>query len=264
MRIPFVQIACALAGAMLLTAGPGRAQLSGSQCDGLNFDSFEFPPAVIDTFFAEYPAIAAQAGIEGTVTVKVKVAADGSFCSATVVSGIHPLLDRPARLAARECVFAPAMSGGTPVPGTVLIDYVFNATREHLRKEAEWAERLRWPAPLVSDVAQCISVERAGIWETGIYVYDGIVVEGDMSLAVLRDILHQVEEHAVGGEQPVSVYNYSAFFPRFRPNPDKCGDIAVNTCLESTESGKCAKTGVHRFRIGEQGAVYLSHEVWTE
>jgi TonB family protein len=253
-----------LAWAVLFAAGRSSGGALESPCEGQSFERFDIPPAVMDTAYAEYPEIAATARIEGTVSVAVSIAADGSFFGASIVRAVHPLLDRRALNAARSCTYAPATSGGVAVPGMVLIEYEFNAAREVMRKRAEWEGRRRWPAPLVSEVAECRSTGRTGLWETGVYVYEGIVVEGNMSVEALRVILDQCQDRAAVGERPVSVYNYTAFYPEFRPNPETCGDIVVNTRHKWSDSGECVTTGVHRFRISEDRIECMSSEVWSE
>lgn len=120
--------------------------------DGIEVDPFTFPdwsevwnpappapPATNDdgfvassakpvlTFFAkpDYPALARHAGMEGTVLIHVLVGTDGQVVDAVVVQGVHPLLDRAAQQAARQCRFTPAMQREFPVKAWLAVPYLF-------------------------------------------------------------------------------------------------------------------------------------------
>jgi len=76
-----------------------------------------------------YPKDALDQDLEGTVTVTVSVAADGSAKAISVThSSGHKLLDDAAVRAVRSgWTFTPAMQKGGPVAGTVPITFVFSA-----------------------------------------------------------------------------------------------------------------------------------------
>ncbi len=82
-------------------------------------------PVVTYRADAEYPEIARQMALEGVVTVKVLVAADGSVRDVALVKGVHPLLDRAAMAAARRCRFAPGLKAGEPTDAWVALPYRF-------------------------------------------------------------------------------------------------------------------------------------------
>ena len=74
---------------------------------------------------ADYPAMARHAGLEGTVVVHVLVGTDGGVIDAVVVRGVHPLLDRAAAAAARQCRFSPARQREFAVKAWVEVPYRF-------------------------------------------------------------------------------------------------------------------------------------------
>jgi protein TonB len=71
------------------------------------------------------PALKAQ-GIEGDVTVRVDIAANGAVTSVTIVqSSGYPAFDEAARRAATSERFAPAIRDGNPVPFSLSYSYRF-------------------------------------------------------------------------------------------------------------------------------------------
>jgi TonB family protein len=63
----------------------------------------------------EYPELAKQAGVDGTVVIALLVGADGRVKDAHVTRSASPLLDRAALEALRRWVFRPALASGHPV-----------------------------------------------------------------------------------------------------------------------------------------------------
>jgi protein TonB len=63
----------------------------------------------------EYPELAKQAGVDGTVWVALLVGTDGRVKDARVTRSASPLLDRAALEALRRWVFRPALASGHPV-----------------------------------------------------------------------------------------------------------------------------------------------------
>ena len=74
----------------------------------------------------EYPAIARQANVSGTVVVQVTIDEYGNVIATRAVSG-HPLLQASAVAAAREAKFSPTFMMGEPVKVTGVITYTFVA-----------------------------------------------------------------------------------------------------------------------------------------
>jgi TonB family protein len=76
--------------------------------------------------FAEYPAVARHALIEGEVQVTVNIAADGRVTSAHGASG-HPLLQRAAEENVLKWIFAPSP---TSQEVTEVISYSFKLDKQ--------------------------------------------------------------------------------------------------------------------------------------
>lgn len=72
----------------------------------------------------EYPAIAREANVSGSVTVQITVDEDGNVTSAKAVSG-HPLLQSAAVDAARQAKFAPTRLEGKAVKIQGVVVYTF-------------------------------------------------------------------------------------------------------------------------------------------
>ena len=73
-----------------------------------------------------YPRLAREAGIEGTVLIKVVVNETGKVVEASVVSSdVIPDMDNAALKAARQCLFEPAKQNSVPVPVTVVVPFEF-------------------------------------------------------------------------------------------------------------------------------------------
>jgi protein TonB len=87
--------------------------------------SFEEQPVVISQRPVEYPTIARQAGVEGTVTLRVLIDKDGDVRDAIYVSGPEMLKD-----AAIDCVkqwkFRPAIQQQHPVAVWILVPLRFS------------------------------------------------------------------------------------------------------------------------------------------
>ena len=80
---------------------------------------------LIDQRQPEYPALAAQARIQGVVRFGAVVAKDGTIGNLTVLSG-HPLLVPAATEAARHYRYHPTMLNGVPVEVDTEINVQFN------------------------------------------------------------------------------------------------------------------------------------------
>jgi protein TonB len=78
----------------------------------------------IYTVRGEYPDIARQAGVEGTVVVQALVGVDGRVRETRIVRSI-PLLNGAAQEAVRQWRFKPAATGGGPVATWVSIPISF-------------------------------------------------------------------------------------------------------------------------------------------
>lgn len=86
---------------------------------------FEEMPEAITKVPPQYPDIAREAGVDGTVTVQALVGKDGRVKDTKVTKSI-PMLDAAAVAAVRQWVFKPALSNNKPVAVWVAIPVKFN------------------------------------------------------------------------------------------------------------------------------------------
>ncbi|MGQ0703825.1 MAG: energy transducer TonB [Gemmatimonadales bacterium] len=89
------------------------------------------PPQLISSVPPEYPAIARQAQIGGTVVVAVEIDSAGRVSNATVLKSAHPVLDGAAVEAVRRWRYRPAMQDGRPVPGKRIEQVTFRSQEEN-------------------------------------------------------------------------------------------------------------------------------------
>jgi protein TonB len=81
-------------------------------------------PEAITKIQPEYPEIAREAGVDGTVMVQALVGKDGRVKDARVVKSI-PMLDQSAITAVKQWVFKPALSNNKPVAVWVAVPMRF-------------------------------------------------------------------------------------------------------------------------------------------
>ena len=72
-----------------------------------------------------YPMEAREAGIEGTVVVRVLVDAEGKYVRHVVLNGAHPALEESVTNQISKLTFSPAMQEGEPVKFWVNIPFAF-------------------------------------------------------------------------------------------------------------------------------------------
>jgi protein TonB len=82
-------------------------------------------PVQIARVNPQYPDLCRRQRIEGVVTLKAKVNAEGKIASVDVLDGVHPLLDGAAERAVKQWRYRPAMVDGRPVPSTVKVTVGF-------------------------------------------------------------------------------------------------------------------------------------------
>ncbi|NIO00904.1 MAG: TonB family protein [Candidatus Latescibacteria bacterium] len=93
------------------------------------FLAFDEPPMLQYYESPKYPQLAREAGIEGTVSVKVLVGEDGKVLDAVVLSSdVTPDMERAAIEAAKKCRFKPAKQRTVPVKAHVMIPFQFKLT----------------------------------------------------------------------------------------------------------------------------------------
>jgi protein TonB len=94
------------------------------------FIAFDQPPEPVTIVKPNYPGLARQAGIEGTVIVKVTIDIEGKVIAAVVLSSdVTESMDREAVKAALRCTFNPAKQRDKPVRVDVVIPFQFRLQR---------------------------------------------------------------------------------------------------------------------------------------
>jgi protein TonB len=90
------------------------------------FYAFDEPPVLIKHISPRYPDLARQAGIEGTVLLRVLVGKDGKVISASVLqSDVTPMMEKAAVAAAKQFRFKPAKQRTVPVKATMMVPIRF-------------------------------------------------------------------------------------------------------------------------------------------
>lgn len=92
------------------------------------FEIVEVMPTVATRTMPVYPEIARQAGLEGRVTVRVRVGRDGRVKEASIVRSDNGAFDDSALAAARQWTFTPGIQAGQPVEVWMTIPIRFRQT----------------------------------------------------------------------------------------------------------------------------------------
>lgn len=93
------------------------------------FLAFDEPPSLTYYVAPKYPPLAREAGIEGTVAIKVLVNEEGKVLDAVVLSSdVTPAMEKAALAAALQCKFRPAKQRTIPVKAHVMIPFQFQLT----------------------------------------------------------------------------------------------------------------------------------------
>lgn len=82
--------------------------------------------AVIRALQQQYPPLLRDAGVQGTVSVQMRVTAQGSAADAQVVQASHPEFGEAALRAISVARFRPASSGGSAVDFTLVMPFQFS------------------------------------------------------------------------------------------------------------------------------------------
>jgi protein TonB len=99
------------------------------QYDGEIFRIYEKAPQLTQRIDPDYPQMARQLGIEGTVFLEIIVEKDGTVSSVKVLKSVHPLLDESAVAAAYKLKFTPAMTRDMPIRCYVTYPITFRLTK---------------------------------------------------------------------------------------------------------------------------------------
>jgi len=94
--------------------------------DEPKFVAYEQEPVPVKQVKPEYPSIAKQASLEGTVVVQVLVGEDGKVKKAKVAQSDSPIFEQAAIDAAMQWVFTPALQQKKPVAVWIAIPFRFS------------------------------------------------------------------------------------------------------------------------------------------
>ena len=90
------------------------------------FLAFDEPPTLVYFEAPKYPDLAREAGIEGTVRIKVLVGSDGKVMNVQMIdSDVTSEMEKAALRAAKKCRFNPAKQRTRPVKAHVMIPFHF-------------------------------------------------------------------------------------------------------------------------------------------
>lgn len=105
----------------------GWAVEAGASPDGGPALAAFVPPALVGDSPAPYPPTLVGEGVAGTVKLELLVDEAGEVDTATLVEGVHPLLNEAALHAAPLLRFSPALMEGKPVAVRLFFEYRFEA-----------------------------------------------------------------------------------------------------------------------------------------
>ncbi|MFH1866459.1 MAG: TonB family protein [Patescibacteria group bacterium] len=86
-------------------------------------------PVPVKKVQPDYPEIARRAGVEGTVWVKILVDKEGKAKKAVIVKSDSEIFNEPAKVAAMQWVFTPAMMNNGPVAVWAAIPFHFKLNK---------------------------------------------------------------------------------------------------------------------------------------
>ncbi len=88
--------------------------------------AFDEAPVLIEAVNPAYPELAKQAGIEGTVLLRLLIGRDGKVLSVSIIqSNVTPAMEKAAIAAARKFRFEPARKGTHPVRANMAFPVTF-------------------------------------------------------------------------------------------------------------------------------------------
>lgn len=112
-------------GLLSSPVAPGASEQStrGGSWQAVVLD-YDLPPMPMRTTMPQYPLVALQQGIEGTVVLELVIDAEGCIGRARVIESV-PELDEAALRSVKRWRFSPAMRDGRPVTAIVHAPIVF-------------------------------------------------------------------------------------------------------------------------------------------
>ncbi len=120
-RAPYTDLLLGVVGQPTMRLRPGRKgsppEASEAAETGL--------PRIVQLLTPKYDPAAREAGITGTVRVRVLVGETGQVVAAEVAESVHPLLDTAALQAAQKSLYAPGVVAGQPVQEWLTVPFEF-------------------------------------------------------------------------------------------------------------------------------------------
>jgi hypothetical protein len=185
----------------------------------------------------------------------VVVLQDGSVAEADIVQGAEPLLDACALDDARRLRFEPAVCNGKRASGVVRLAYALARDRSGVQR-VMLPEPLMDP-PLISSVADAFRYEDGVAAAYPAYRYGGILVCGDMPIALFESIREQVVETLQPDQSISEIINYltiqeiSGSRAAMGMMGNVSGHVAVRMCTANA-TWKCRQETVRWFaRVGD-------------
>jgi len=177
-------------------AAPMVRGSQGAQASGLvslpEIEEYTTPPLYSDD--------ARRRGVEGVVTIGVRVGEDGEVSGARVLSGLGFGLDQNALVALRQWHFRPGRRNGTPAAMDAEVDVEFNLRSEGVNELiANDMATLVGPGVTPPRVVSMSRVPLRGLDTPGLVVLD-VVLQQDGSpriVRILRSLTPEANERAV-------------------------------------------------------------------
>ena len=115
------------------SVGVSMGDFKVSDADGPppDFVPVEKQPQIVSQVIPKYPELAQRAGIEGRVLVKIWVDKDGKPHKAVVLKSDAQIFEEPAKEAAMQYRFTPAIMNKGPVAVWVVIPFTFKLNQGH-------------------------------------------------------------------------------------------------------------------------------------
>lgn len=243
-----------------LSARPIRPPVERSPIEG-QFVYYESPPQPIRKASPQYPALAREAGIEGTVVLHLLVGKDGRVKNVKVTRGVTGLNDA-AVAAVKQWMFKPALSNNKPVAVWTEIEVRFppSATlRDQTQDQRRESVSRLWPQWRFPDVS--VEVRE---WAASQHV-DPTVAYGDFDDDGEEDVafMIQPETHSVSRKIVACLSSIGAAKPVVIEKP-YCSD-GIGTAQKGRRyydystglEGTYPKDGIHAYCFEKAGATYI-------
>jgi TonB family protein len=217
------------------------SEVGFANCENLDLQIPDHPPAFKDSIPFEYPPMAARAQLEGEVHIRIVVSSEGKVCDLDALDWPAGILVRAALDAARNSTYFPGTVNGVPVDSEFRVVYDFNLQNYDAPNLRPCEPHFEEQHPLISELGERISKEG----NRRDFLYKGISFYGDMPLIVFEEALRKVEPLLLEGEV-ITIVKFDPG-PKTWPDDVYSGDLEISTCTEKNRYGKCFKGRVFSF-----------------